>query len=123
MFRGSEGKCKCLPVIVGPMLLPPLRPIPPLMVVEEDDSASVSSSSSLSLVAFNKSIVVVALGELALPLLAVFNVPSAVISHEEMMREARIYSLAAPALGARSAGRTGGGGGHGEVEEKTEELH
>lgn len=79
MSSGSYGSCKSLSAIVGASVSSP----PPLFnaffveLIRRDDAL---------------------LTEAALPLSAVVKSPSAVISHEEIIREARRYSWPAPTL-------------------------
>lgn len=109
MFRGSDGKCKCLPAIViedvAVVVVPRVLPLLLLVVLVPKDSPPNPSALPLnmlfvvvivSLSLFTRDEDVVLLPP-AVPVVVV-NSPSAVISHEEMMREARMYSWPAPTL-------------------------
>lgn len=110
MFRGSDGKCKCLPAIViedvAVVVVPRVLPLLLLLVVlVPKDSPPNPSALPLNMLFV---VVIVSLSlftrdEDVVPLppsvpVVVVNSPSAVISHEEMMREARMYSWPAPTL-------------------------
>lgn len=106
MFRGSDGKCKCLPppvivpVVVVPMVLvladsPPNPAALPLNMFVVVVSPVVSS---LFTITAREDPVLRPPPPATIPLAVVVNNPSAVISHEEIMREARMYSWPAPTL-------------------------
>lgn len=107
MFRGSDGKCKCLPppvivpVVVVPMVLvladsPPNPAALPLNMFVVVVSPVVSSLFTIT--AREDPVLRPPPPPATIPLAVVVNNPSAVISHEEIMREARMYSWPAPTL-------------------------
>lgn len=97
----SDGKCKCLVIVrsASPPSTSSLTPSVVLVVVE----GRAFKMLKLFLFLLSGDVVVVA------PLLVAFDDPSAVISHEEMMREARMYCWPAPTL-RKAEGRKEGMG-------------
>lgn len=119
MFRGSDGKCKCLPaiviedvVVVVVVVVPKVLLLLLLVVLVPKDSPPNPSALPLntlfvvvivSLSLFTREEDVVLLP----PVAVVVNSPSAVISHEEIMRDARMYSWPAPTLTQNGIEETG----------------
>lgn len=86
MFKGWDGKCKCLVELTA---LPRIR----AATEAASNCPAVTSVAALSFNMLPDDVEMVSSPLLLVEVIVeAFNIPSAVISHEEIIREAKMYS-------------------------------